>query len=136
MAKFGQKSIKKLNTCHPNLITLLKKVVKEVDCTILEGYRNEEDQNKAYKSGNSTKKYPNGKHNKIPSIAVDVAPYPVDWDDRDRFHYFAGYVLATGLSMGMRVRWGGDWNMNHDFKDNNFDDLVHFEYLGAINEVG
>ena len=29
-----------------------------------------------------------------PSRAVDVVPYPIDWDDRERFHLFAGFVIA------------------------------------------
>jgi len=26
----------------------------------------------------------------MPSDAVDVAPYPIDWNDKERFYYFAG----------------------------------------------
>ena len=77
--------------------------------------------------GNSKVKFPNGKHNKSPSVAVDVAPYPIDWKDRDRFHYFGGYVLGIAAMMGLRIRWGGDWDMDTQTKDNKFDDLVHFE---------
>jgi len=29
--------------------------------------------------------------------------------------------------MGMKIRWGGDWDMDTQTKDNKFDDLVHFE---------
>ena len=84
-------------------------------------------QDEAYNKGNSKVKFPNGKHNKSPSVAVDVAPYPINWRDRDRFHYFAGYVLGIASQMGIKIRWGGDWDMDTQTKDNNFDDLVHFE---------
>jgi hypothetical protein len=41
--------------------------------------------------------------------------------------YFAGYVKGIAMMLGIPIRWGGDWNSNNDLKDNNFDDLPHFE---------
>ena len=127
MPRFSSKSKSKLHTCDDRLIKLFNEVVKKFDCTIIEGHRGKEKQNEAYKKGNSKLKFPDGKHNKTPSIAVDVAPYPVDWNDRDRFHYFSGYVLGIASQMGLNIRWGGDWNQDTHTKDNKFDDLVHFE---------
>jgi hypothetical protein len=101
--------------------------VKHFDCSILEGHRGKRAQNKAYKEGKSKVVYPNGKHNQIPSVAVDAVPYPIDWEDRERMTYFAGFVLGVALRMNLKIRWGGDWNMNTELKDNNFDDLPHFE---------
>ena len=74
-------------------------------------------------------RWPNGKHNTVPSMAVDVTPYPVVWDDRERQTLFAGFVLATAKVMGLGLRWGGDWSMDFQVKDNRFDDLVHFELV-------
>ena len=68
-------------------------------------------------------------HNASPSRAADVVPYPVDWDDRERFHLFAGFVLGIAQSMEINIRWGGDWNKNFDVDDNQFDDFPHFELL-------
>jgi len=127
MPRFSRRSKQRLNTCDERLQELFKEVVKGFDCTIIEGYRNKAKQNAAYNSGHSKVKYPNGKHNKTPSVAVDVAPYPIDWKDRDRFHYFGGYVLGIASKMGLKIRWGGDWDMDTQTKDNRFDDLVHFE---------
>ena len=68
--------------------------------------------------------------------AVDIAPYPIDWDARDDFHYLGGFVLGIAAKMGVDIRWGGDWNASSKFqgkrttKDNSFDDLVHFELKG------
>ena len=130
MPRFGKRSISRLKTCDQKLQELFYEVVKHFDCSILEGHRGEEGQNKAYADGKSKVKYPNGKHNQNPSIAVDVAPYPIDWSDRDRFHYFGGFVLGVAKEMGMNIRWGGDWNQDTHTKDNKFDDLVHFEIKG------
>ena len=130
MPRFGKRSISRLKTCDQKLQELFYEVVKHFDCSIIEGNRGEERQNKAFADGKSKVKYPNGKHNKFPSVAVDVAPYPIDWTDRDRFHYFGGFVLGVAKEMGMNIRWGGDWNQDTHTKDNKFDDLVHFEIKG------
>tara|TARA_R100000458_G_C8238785_1_gene218398 strand:- start:512 stop:904 length:393 start_codon:yes stop_codon:yes gene_type:complete len=127
MPKFGSTSKRRLSTCEKDLQLLFKEVVRGFDCTIVCGHRGEEAQNEAYKRGNSKVKYPHGRHNANPSRAVDVAPYPIDWTDRDRFHYFAGYVKGIASQMGIDVIWGGDWDNDTDLKDNSFDDLVHFE---------
>jgi len=128
---FSRRSKKRLETCDERLQNIFVKVVKEFDCTILEGFRGEVKQNKAYQEGHSKLKFPFGNHNKIPSIAVDVIPYPIDWKDRERMTYFAGYVQGIAKGMGVKLRWGGDWDMDWKVKDNRFDDLVHFEIRNA-----
>lgn len=131
MPSFSSTSKKRLSTCDEKLQTLFNEVVKHFDCSVTCGYRGKEEQNKAYKAGNSKKQFPHGKHNKLPSNAVDVAPYPIDWDDRERFQYFAGFVLGTAKQLGINIRYGGDWDGDNDLKDNKkFDDLVHFEIKG------
>lgn len=127
MPRFGTSSKKRLKTCDSSLQDLFNEVIKYFDCTIIEGYRNEEDQNSAVAKGFSKVLYPDGKHNRMPSNAVDVAPYPIDWDDTERFIYFGGFVKGIAASMGINIIWGGDWNDNTQLTDNNFDDLVHFE---------
>ena len=127
MARFGKSSKRRLATCHEDLQEIFNEVIKYFDCSVLCGHRGEEDQNKAFESGHSKVKWPKGRHNHNPSIAVDVAPYPIDWDDRERMTYFAGMVMGIEKAKGIGLRWGGDWNQNTDLKDNSFDDLPHFE---------
>ena len=127
MAKFGKKSKLRLLTCDYRLQEIFNEVVKEFDCSILEGHRSEERQNKLFEEGKTKVRYPKGRHNASPSLAVDVAPYPINWNDRERFTLFAGYVLGVASRMGYTLRWGGDWNMNWQVSDNTFDDLPHFE---------
>tara|TARA_R100000049_G_C1942850_1_gene87291 strand:- start:744 stop:1133 length:390 start_codon:yes stop_codon:yes gene_type:complete len=129
MPRFSSRSIGRLKTCDLKLQQLFDTVVKGFDCTILEGHRDGERQNKLFDEGRTKVRYPHGKHNDSPSQAVDVAPYPLDWNDRDRFHYFAGYVMGIAKQMGISLRFGGDWNMDTQVKDNKFDDLVHFELV-------
>jgi peptidoglycan L-alanyl-D-glutamate endopeptidase CwlK len=127
MPKFGKKSKKNLYTCDEDLIALFEEVVRYFDCSVLEGHRGEKLQNKYFDEGKSKLRFPNGNHNNNPSTAVDVVPYPIDWDDRERMTYFAGFVKGVAYKMGIPIRWGGDWNNNNELKDNNFDDLPHFE---------
>ena len=127
MAKFGNRSKKRLDTCHPDLIRLFEKVVEGFDNSILCGHRNEFDQNKAFDEKRSKLKFPKGKHNTIPSLAIDVAPYPIDWNDIKRFYFFGGYVKGVAKSMGIKIRWGGDWDSDTLVRDQSFNDLPHFE---------
>ena len=67
------------------------------------------------------------KHNQEPSLAVDVAPWPIDWNDSHRFYHFAGFVLGIAAALNIRLRWGGDWDSDFDLRDQTFFDLPHFE---------
>ena len=130
MPSFSEKSLNGLGTCDFRLQRVFQRVVQDFDCTIIEGHRDKERQNQMVDEGKSQVRWPNGKHNTEPSFAVDVCPYPVVWDDRERQTLFAGYVLATAKAMGVTLRWGGDWSMDFEVRDNQFDDLVHFEIVG------
>ena len=127
MPKFGKRSKERLKTCHSDLQKLFKEVIKHIDCSVLEGHRGKEEQNKYFADGVSKVEYPNGRHNATPSNAVDVTPYPVDWKDRERQTLFAGFVIGTARSMGVNLRWGGDWDRDFQVNDNDFDDFPHFE---------
>lgn len=129
MAKFSDLSTNRLATCDKRLIDVFTEVIKHFDCTIIEGQRGETAQNKAFSEGKSKLKWPNGKHNATPSKAVDAAPYPIDWKDRERILYFAGHVMGIAAKMGIKLRYGGDWNSDTQVKDNSFDDLVHWEVV-------
>ena len=127
MAKFGKRSKERLATCDERLQKVFNEVIKYVDCRVLEGHRSEERQNRLFEEGKTKVKYPKGRHNSSPSRAVDVTPYPVDWDDRERQTLFAGFVLGSARSMDIKLRWGGDWDMDFQVMDNRFDDFPHFE---------
>ena len=129
MPKFGKKSKEELSTCREELQEVFNEVIKTVDCSILEGNRHQTRQDALYEEGKTKVKYPKGRHNALPSFAVDVCPYPVDWSDRERFTLFAGFVLGIAKSMGIDLRWGGDWNQNWEVNDNKFDDFPHFELI-------
>ena len=127
MPHFGRKSKERLNTCDSNLQKVFNEVIKHVDCSVLEGHREKDRQNKLFKEGKTKVRYPDGRHNRQPSSAVDVTPYPVDWKDRERQTLFAGFVIGVASQMGINLRWGGDWDQDFQVVDNRFDDFPHFE---------
>ena len=127
MPHFGRKSKERLNTCDSNLQKVFNEVIKHVDCSVLEGHREKDRQNNLFKEGKTKVKYPKGRHNRQPSSAVDVTPYPVDWKDRERQTLFAGFVIGVASQMGIKLRWGGDWDQDFQVVDNRFDDFPHFE---------
>lgn len=138
MARFSNQSLQNLSSCHEDLQVLFNEVILHFDCSVLCGFRNEAEQTEAFISNHSKLNWPNSKHNKSPSMAIDVSPYPVDWQDREQFYLFAGYVLATAEqlyqigAMGRRVRWGGDWDSDKQLNDDSFADLLHFELMAVI----
>jgi peptidoglycan L-alanyl-D-glutamate endopeptidase CwlK len=127
MPVFSQTSKDRLATCDARLQRVFTEVIRHFDCTVIVGHRGEKAQNEAFATGKTQLKFPSGKHNAMPSKACDVVPAPVDWTDSKRFYYFAGFVMAIAKSMGIKLRFGGDWNRDTQLKDNKFNDLVHFE---------
>jgi len=126
---YSPNSLRRLGTCDPRIVDVFMEVAEHIDTTIICGYRNEEDQNEAFRTGKSKIQWPNGTHNAKPSKAIDAAPYPIDWKDRERATLFAGFVLGVARARGIVLRWGGDWDSDWQVKDNNFDDLGHFELV-------
>jgi peptidoglycan L-alanyl-D-glutamate endopeptidase CwlK len=131
MPKLGKRSKQRLKGVDSRLIALLERVCKYFDITVIEGKRSQERQNMLVEQGKSKTKF--GKH--VQGKAVDIAPYPIDWNARDDFHYLGGFVLGIASQMNINVRWGGDWSDSslsenrRTTKDNSFDDLVHFELM-------
>lgn len=130
MPRFSKSSQDKLSTAHSDLQRLFNEVIKYFDCTVTCGYRGEIEQQLALDAGMSKAAFGHSAHNYMPSYAVDVVPYPINWKDRERMTLFGGFVLGMAAAMNIKIRWGGDWNGDTEVKDNNFDDLPHFELIG------
>jgi len=108
MPKFGKRSRKNLESCDPRLQDIFNEVIKHVDCSVIEGHRSKERQNKLYDEGKTQVKHPNGRHNAFP--------------------LFAGFVKGIALAkFNIKLRWGGDWDSDFQVQDNRFDDFPHFE---------
>lgn len=129
--RYSATSRAKLDTCHQDLQRIFQLVLVYIDHTILCGRRSMEEQDELFRLGRSQLCWPSSKHcAEAPDLsrAVDAAPYPIDWKDRERATLFAGYVLGIAKARwGIGLRWGGDWNQDWKVADNHFDDLWHFE---------
>ena len=132
MPSFSRISEARLLTAHPDLQELFKEVIKELDFSVLYGHRDEDDQAEAFRTGASTKRWPDSKHNQVPSLAVDVAPFPVDWNDLARFARLAGYVERVAWEKAIPIRWGGDWDQDGWTKDERLVDMPHFELMKEV----
>lgn len=116
MGFFCNTSLKRLYECHALLVELMLYANRksEMDFTVVHTHRSDKEQEKLY-----NQRGPNGervtyakagqsKHNKIPSEAIDVAPWPIDWHDDQRFKDLAYHIKASAKYLGINILWGGD----------------------------
>ena len=140
---WGKLSLEHRAQLHPDLILVVDEVANYINCTIVTGSRSLENQALEVARGNS--KTMNSMHllrdpktslittakNGV-SWAADLTPYPFDWNakdaDRDLL-YFGGFVVGVARKMGIKIRYGGDWNGDWKNSDNGFQDLDHFEKI-------
>ena len=122
--KFSKLSLERLATCHQDLQRLMHAVMADqiMDFSILCGFRDKQDQNDAVKRGTSELCWPHGRHNHKPSLAVDIAAYPINnFDDDNTFRTkeLAKFVKLKAKELKIPVFWGGDWT--------HFKDIYHFQ---------
>ena len=132
---FSRSSKGKLHTCDSQLHDLALRVldVSPIDFSIICGHRNRDSQDEAFASGHSLVQWPNGNHNSLPSRALDFGPHPNPYDDRHmalmRYGVIAGVFYAKADEMGIKIRWGGNWDGDSDLTDNTLNDMGHIEIL-------
>lgn len=130
MPKFSKTSMDLLLNAHLDLRMICLDVIKSYDFTILETHRDMKRQEALKKAKKTKLGFPQSNHNSMPSRAIDIAPYPIDWNNRERFYLLAGFMFQAAHTSNIKLRWGGDWDRDWNFKDQSFDDLVHFELFG------
>ena len=115
--KLGTRSMQSLSGVHPDLVAVVKLAITitEVDFTVIEGVRNINRQRELVKKGASTTM--NSRH--ITGHAVDMVPWPVDWNDLERFEIMSEAMKAAAAELEIPIKWGGDWK--------SFYDAPHFE---------
>lgn len=129
MPAFGKRSRDNLAECHPDLRLLFNDVIQHFDCSVICGHRGMEAQEEAFRTGKSKARFGESKHNHLPSMAVDVVPYPLVWEDRERFALLAGFVQGRAIALGINIRWGGDWDQDDQMSDETFSDMPHYELM-------
>lgn len=132
MYKFSKRSLDNLVGVHPDLVRVVHDVMdfQIMDFTVTDGLRTLDEQEALFKRGYS--KTMNSKHLRQSDgfgHAVDLCPYPIDWNDRERFCYLAGLMVSCAKNNGISLRWGGDWDGDGQIKDHSFSDLPHYELI-------
>ena len=149
---FGIASQAALGSAHSRLQAVALRVLRIKDHSVLKGHRPESEQNAAYygKPQRSKLKWPDGKHNGLPSKAIDVQTYPlpavIDENKcnalrarflRDEYEqvlreeqlYLLGLYVGVAFQMGITLRTGADWDRDGEIADNGFDDFYHVEIV-------
>lgn len=119
----GAGSLSRLATCDPELRHLVRALAADIDArpglyvhdiTVLCGHRGKADQEAAFARGASKVHWPMSKHNSYPSLAVDLAPYPVDWTAKGlpAFEELRVRVAAVAADLNIKIRHIS-WDLPH-----------------------
>ena len=125
--KLGQRSLGRLKGVNPSLVAVFKRACETMpfDVTVLEGLRSYERQQELLKQGAT--KVSVSRH--MSGNALDIAPYPIDWNDLERFQIVAEHMFKAAEELGIVIRWGGTWErtFTKPVKWAKFLDAPHFE---------
>lgn len=128
--KFGIRSKKNLSTADTQLVKVCYEVIKHIDFTVIEGHRTLERQKELFDKGMSqidgiSKK---GKHNYLPSKAIDIIPYekghnPFDGSEKSELMFYRLHreFVRASKKLNVKINWGGFWS---------FKDYPHIELDG------
>ena len=122
----GKRSLESLVGVHPDLVRVVKRAIEltEYDFSVIEGVRSIETQRAYVEKGVSWRM--DSRH--LTGHAVDLYPVgrPTPWP---RCHNIKDAMFAAAKELGVSIRWGGDWDMDGDYKDEAKYDGPHFELL-------
>lgn len=127
MPSFGAQSLARLALAHPDLQKVMNEAIKHYDFMILDSQRGRVAQEAAFRKGNTKAHFGQSAHNWSPSVALDVAPYPLDWNNTKRFSDLAAIIMPIAKELGIPLRWGGDWDMDGKQNHTGLVDLPHYE---------
>lgn len=130
----GSRSLERLKGVDPRLVNVVKLAISlsEIDFSVLEGVRTLARQRELYAQGRTkpgkivtwTMK---SKH--IEGKAVDLIPYPLDWNDLVKFNKIAAAMFRAAKQLGIKIRWGADWDGDGKPREKGETDSPHFELV-------
>lgn len=134
---YGKRSEACLETTSLAIQHLMRQVLALglIDVSIVCGHRGRAEQDEAFNSGASKVRWPNSKHNDIPSEAFDAYPFIRGKISYNYNHccFLAGIILSVSLKISVPVRWGGNWDSDLEIiTDQKFQDLGHYETVPKI----
>jgi peptidoglycan L-alanyl-D-glutamate endopeptidase CwlK len=134
---FGARSLENMVGVHPKLVRVLNLAIKKskVDFMVIEGVRSLARQKQLYAQGRTTPGKVvtwtlNSNHFKKADgfgHAVDILPAPYDWKDTAPFDAVADAMFAAAKELGVRIRWGADWDRDGKPRERGETDSPHWE---------
>ena len=134
---FGARSLKNMEGVHPKLVRVLNLAIKKtkVDFMVIEGVRSLARQKQLYAQGRTTPGKVvtwtlNSNHFKKADgfgHAVDILPAPYEWKDTAPFDAVADAMFAAAKELGVRIRWGADWDRDGKPRERGETDSPHWE---------
>jgi peptidoglycan L-alanyl-D-glutamate endopeptidase CwlK len=64
--------------------------------------------------------------------AVDLVPYPLDWQTPAKFDAIAKAMFAAAEQLGIGLRWGADWDGDGIEREDGENDSPHFELVQKV----
>ena len=129
MYKYSDRSKKNLESCDIRIQLISYELIRRFDNSIICGFRGQEKQDEAFQYGFSKVQFPDSDHNVYPSKAWDVIPYPTKFRKKLPFYFMAGCIFAIAFSLKIKIKWGGDFNQDMNFYNDDWLDLAHFAVI-------
>jgi len=138
--KLGTQSRARLHGVHGDLTRVVFRAIEisDQDFMVLEGVRTPERQRQLYaqgrtKPGNKVTWTLNSNHFINPKTgkghAVDLVPYPVDWNDLAKFDAINDAMQTAAKELGVKLRWGADWDRDGKPRERGESDSPHWEII-------
>lgn len=135
--KLGAVSRAELTGVHPDLVRVVGRAIQisTQDFSVLCGVRTAAEQRDLYAKGRTAPGPKvtwtlNSRHIPGPDgfgRAVDLVPYPVDWNSAAKFDAIARAMFAAAREVGVAIRWGADWDRDGKPRERGETDSPHFE---------
>lgn len=146
----SKRSLGNLVGVDARLVAVVKRAIEitSQDFMVIEGVRSKEQCYINYGKGRSVAqctakgvpiKYAQPKVPKVTSLnnplaskhvtgkAVDLVPYPLDWNDLAKFDAVAQAMFTAAKELGVFIRWGADWDSDGKYREKGEYDSPHFE---------
>lgn len=137
MFALSKTSLKRLEGVDNHLIAVVQRAIQisKVDFTVTEGLRTKQRQAELYaqgrtKPGRVVTGTMNSKH--ITGHAVDLCPYhdgELKWGNIDLFDQVGLAMFRAASEIGVKIRWGADWDRDGNLREKGETDSPHFELV-------
>lgn len=137
--KLSQKSLDKMRGVDPRLVRVVTRAIELTtqDFSVLCGVRTREEQTELYAQGRTAPGQivtwtMQSRH--MPAAdgygkAVDLVPYPLDWNDLAKFDAISRAMFKAADELNVAIRWGADWDQDGIARENGESDSPHFELV-------